>query len=903
MSSTEARQRLRRLLRPIVRNHHCRALLALMTTAWLVQVGSWENLLTRTMGGALQSDGSSFVWYFWHLKEALLGRRDILFSNQFFYPVGLHLIRQDWAPMAGLLALPFQVLGPVAAHNCELLLALVSCGYFTYLLARQVCRHDGYALLAGFVFAFCEFRLSKAAGHTSQANQQFLPLFLFWLVRFADRRQIRSAIWAGVSLVLAALCSPYQAVYALLLTLCFYSYRLLAATARAGFRRLGDELRAATFFCGVSGAVALTLMSPLLLTQWELVREGESVASRVAATRIANPSMSLDLLSLVLSPHTNLSVAVISAEGRTGHIGYSVLVLLVVSVVGLRRRPAAGLWLFAAAVFLYLACGGLVVVGGEVVARLPALGLTRALPIVRDASVPARFVSMFALCAGLGIATSLATWHRSQLAQGAVRLARWTAVCLVTVPYLELTLLSANRRLEWAAAAPSVSFPAAFSEIAAQGPGITVLYVPPIWETNLRSVGGFGTYARRRFADATRHVARICDGIGDLTPDETLEYFRRLPLMRDLIPSRPGETPHPLEPSLRREARYVASQLGIRYVVLDSDIVSTGRDPDGRLRRAYRERAAHFLRSTLKLEALGKDAHGSYWRVAEPLDDPPPLITFDHEGSLVHLGPGWQRMRAGGQWYARRSFHAGPDGVLFLSVPAGCRSLSLIARCRPGPCAARTDLDGHGRGRLRLTGGWRRHDLPLGGPRATGMRRLRLEPAPSQHPRLVGRTGVRCPAPVRVISRGLPAGNRASVLVDGVEHAPNLRGHNLVVVDPATGRVTAAQAFDLVGDHAGVEGARLAAFVDRIAKGRIVIDAVKDDGALHVTPAVRSALRSIGAEVELAGHFRHSYAIVGVKGASPGTADERLAATPVEITLRPQIEVLRIEFRPANGAS
>jgi hypothetical protein len=903
---TEAVRRWPRLLRSATQNHHCRALLALMAAAWLVQLGTWEGILSRSMGGALSSDGSCFVWHFWHLKEALLGRRELMFSDQFFYPVGLHLIHQDWAPLAGLLALPFQVLGPVPAHNCELFVALVLCGYFTYLLAHHLCRHSGYALLAGFIFAFCEFRLSKAAGHTSQANQQFLPLYLYWLVRFADQRLLRFAAWGGVSLVLATFCSPYQAVYAALLTLCFFGYRLLAATTdRARWSLLGQELRTIAGFCSVAAAIAAVLISPVLLTQWELIRDGEATVSSVASSRIANPSLCLDLLSFVLSPHTKLAVAVLSVEGRTGFVGYSVLVLFVASVVGLRARPVAGVWVFTASVFFWLALGGFVVVGGQVIARLPYSGLMQALPIVRGASVPARFVSMVALCVGLSIAVSLSAWDKMQLARGAVRMARWTTFCLVAIPCLELCLVSARRRFEWNAGAPSVTFPEAFSEMAANGPGLTVLYVPPVWETNLRILGP-GLFPRRRFADATRHGCRISDGIGDVTPDETLEYFQRLPLMRELI--LPGRTAQlsrfsPLLDSLREDARYVASQLGIRYVIFDREISVAGGDADGRLRRSYREQTAQYLQSVLRLEEVARDSLASYWRVAEALDGPPAVVEFAHEGSLVHLGPGWQRVGTDQQWYARRPIRSGRAGVLYLSVPPDTTGIAVTARCRPDPCTVEMTLNGHSVGTLDLSQSWARHRFPLEAPHAPGLGRFRLKIGRSrmlQGPFPVGRTGVRCPVPVRVSSYGLPVGNRASVLVDSVEQAPNLRGHNVVVIDPVEGGVIESQAFDLVEDRSGAEGARMVAFIGRIPRGMVVVDSVKDEGSLNFTPDARSALQSIGAQADLSGRFRHSFAVVGVKGARPGTAAEELSAQPVQISLEQGIDVLSVEFQAAT---
>ena len=52
--------------------------------------------------------------------------------------------------------------------------------------------------------------------------------------------------------------------------------------------------------------------------------------------------------------------------------------------------------------------------------------------------------------------------------------------------------------------------------------------------------------------------------------------------------------------------------------------------------------------------------------------------------------------------------------------------------------------------------------------------------------------------------------------------------------------------------------------------------AVMDDAATNFGDAAAEALRLIGAQADLRGKFRWSYAAVGVKGAQPGQALEEL---------------------------
>jgi hypothetical protein len=893
-----------RRLGRVVRDHRGHALLLFLVVSWLMQLGGARDLDSLPFDGAHASDLSSFVWYFWHLKEALLGRRELVFSDQIFYPVGIHLVRQDWAPVPGLLALPFQVLGPIAAVNCELLVAYVLCGYFTYLLAYFLCRHRGYALLAGFVFAYCQFRLSKAAGHVSQANQQFLPLYLYWLVRYADRQSARFAALGGVSVALATFCSPYQLVYAVLLTLCWFGYRLVAVAAdRTGRRRLAwHELQAMARFGVVAGTVATVLVSPLLFTQWNELWGGEASFEQVVRARSRSPSLSLDLLSFVVGGWSDLGSQRLSPEGGTAFMGYSTLLLFGASLVWLRRQAGAGVWIFSALVFLWLSMGGWLVVGGEVLARLPTAGLLSSLPVMRGASVPARYVSMVVLCIGLCIAVSGAAWGRRRPPPGAERAFRWLRLALVVIPCVELCLVQCIERPAWRSGWLPPPIPAIHREVAAGGSGQTILHVHPAWETNQRSIGPH-LFPRRRFVDLTRHEGRILDGMGDAIPAATLEYYERLPLLRDLILlGRAQVVPEarPIRPSVVADARYVARQLGVRYVVVDQDSHELPRSrhqpPPDPLSSA---RTVEYLRSVLSLEEVARTPDAVWWRVTESADEPSRIIDFEHEGSWVHLGPGWQREATLDGWQARLPWPGGGQGALYAPRPPGPLALALSARCRPRPCTVRLQVQGHEAGETSVATTWQelRWSIP---DRTRGERLLRLELAlaPGGGPAgyLVGETGVRSAVPIHVSSFGLLAGDHSSVEVDAVERSLNRRGLNMVVVDPRTGEVLDSRSFDLIGDVDGTERARLVAFVEQVPAGQIVCVSVRDEGSANLTDEVAAALRSIGARGLLSGRYRHSYGVVGVKGARPGTAVEQVSHEPVHIWLEQELDLRRIRI-------
>jgi hypothetical protein len=144
----------------------------------------------------------------------------------------------------------------------------------------------------------------------------------------------------------------------------------------------------------------------------------------------------------------------------------------------------------------------------------------------------------------------------------------------------------------------------------------------------------------------------------------------------------------------------------------------------------------------------------------------------------------------------------------------------------------------------------------------------------------IGGTGVHSPVDLVVTSAGKEHGWVASIAVNGTDLAPNLRGYNVVVVDPRSGDVQRPEAFDTFLSRA--ESARLADFIDRVPAGWIVAAAIRDDGVGRLGDDAVRAFRSVGGQVDPRGTLFVSHVLIGVKGARPGTAVE--AFGPARLT-------------------
>ncbi|KAL9979296.1 hypothetical protein ACROYT_G016940 [Oculina patagonica] len=110
--------------------------------------------------------------------------------------------------------------------------------------------------------------------------------------------------------------------------------------------------------------------------------------------------------------------------------------------------------------------------------------------------------------------------------------------------------------------------------------------------------------------------------------------------------------------------------------------------------------------------------------------------------------------------------------------------------------------------------------------------------------------------------RGVISGTSgtAYIKVNGQDYSPHGRGHNVVIVDAKTGDVLGSKCFDTY--YASSAGIGLRDYLNGISGDKIVLVAIQDDGADHVSSAF-NALKRLGARDPILRDFRGSFALVG----------------------------------------
>jgi hypothetical protein len=168
----------------------------------------------------------------------------------------------------------------------------------------------------------------------------------------------------------------------------------------------------------------------------------------------------------------------------------------------------------------------------------------------------------------------------------------------------------------------------------------------------------------------------------------------------------------------------------------------------------------------------------------------------------------------------------------------------------------------------------------------------------------LGASGLTVPVDAVVRSAAQPFGDTASIRLGLGELALNRRGYNLVALDPS-GAIQDRVTFDTFMDPAA--SARLAAWVNALPAGTIVLGAVKDEASAQLHAGAVGALATLGVRGDLRGRYRESHAFVGLKGAPAASALEALGPRAVEIRVGDPdatfgLELLEFSLEPAPGA-
>ena len=841
------------------------------------------------------SDDPALAWNLWWVPYSIfhLGSSPI-YTDYMFYPIGLNLAFYTLTYLNAFLAIPIQFAANlVVAANVNLLLSYVLSGLGAYWLVKYLLRTmtaerpaaELAAFVAGVLYAFSSNKMLYASlGQFNIASSQWIPFYILSLLKatrtrtepLARRAWLRYGFLLGLFLLFQALSEFIFASFLIIFTALYLAYRLIVTR----FRLITNPQLLFTLL--VASVTFIIPMLPILVAMGQdLIAEGDFIQRGLGFADV----FSSDVLGFFVPSQLNPAFRDLQAQFHFAYTNFAYLgfAALLLAVLALWKMPQARAWGVWAAVFVLISLGPDLRVNGSAISApfLPFNWLLE-IPLVKGNRYPSRWSVMvtlaLAVMVGYGLAWILQKLASRQKAVGGKLLlpgAFSVLLFLILFEHLSVPLPLSNFQI-----------PDIYGVIAQDKGDFSVLEIPLAWRNGFRMTGTIDSEMMFEQWYQTEQNHPILGGNTSRNPEQKFQYFTEAPVLNSLIAV---ETGHTLDAATQQRDRELAPTVlrffGVRYVVWHSPL-----DPQNR--RAL-DAARAYVESVLPVAKISEVSDDMGETVAFRVNELPPLnpnqMLQNAKLSRLSYAEGWGTLGNGMPvWATRRT--AG----LFVRLDQMSDEVLSLQAFAPMPDQRATVLvNGRAVGTIEMRAGQSEYTLRIERDKwQPGMNRITFEfdklmpvaaARAEEHLYAIGVTGVSSPVSIVVRSAGSEVGDFAHIFVNGVDAAQNLRGYNIVVVDPQTGAVESSTVFDTFGSAA--ESTRLAQFVSRIPNGRIVAVAARDTVAgtaamsQNLTGEAVDALRSLGASEDLRGKFRWSHALIGVKGAQPGIVLEDASET------------------------
>jgi hypothetical protein len=196
----------------------------------LVVVFTWPLVLHAATHviGPFRGDNLEYVWKVWWVRHSWFERQaSPWFVPHVYWPYGYDLAYGEVTPLHTVLMLPVNLLlGEVWTYNLAILLSAWLSAWLTYLWLVDLTEgRQGAAFVGGLIFAFCPYRMARIAGHLPLVGTQGIPLVLWGLERFWQRRRLSDGLLISAGLAMSALSSWYYAMALALLAPLYWLVR------------------------------------------------------------------------------------------------------------------------------------------------------------------------------------------------------------------------------------------------------------------------------------------------------------------------------------------------------------------------------------------------------------------------------------------------------------------------------------------------------------------------------------------------------------------------------------------------------------------------------------------------------------------------------------------------------
>lgn len=336
-------------------------------------------LRTRAIGD--HQDVWAMLWSNWWFVEALTHYHTNPFScHLVWYPFGMdmHLLEIRLVP-ALLFLLAEPIVGLLAAYNLTMIVGIAASGMGMHVLAYHLTRDQVAAFIAGLFFCASPYMVGTvASGWVHLAHAEWLPLYVWAVLRMNEKPTSRRGAVAGALLCAAANTSWYYGIYLVIFSLIFGGYKL-ATSRRDVLRPRFVKAVAALSVVFLCGTLPVALPTMLKMARGGIIPQ------------LTIPDIPAALLDYFVPSRAEMCRRSPAFGYSCSYIGYVTLAIAALGAVQAREpRQRRALWLWLAAISLILGLGPyLNVFSGRQVELhghaipLPDLLVRKALPFYR----------------------------------------------------------------------------------------------------------------------------------------------------------------------------------------------------------------------------------------------------------------------------------------------------------------------------------------------------------------------------------------------------------------------------------------------------------------------------------------------------------------------------------------
>ncbi len=853
-------------------------------------------------------DAHSFVWNSWNFKKSLEEPpHNPLVAPTTLYPFQPNLTFHTYTLFRNACVFLLSNFFPfIASYNLVSLLMFAFSGFGAYLLALYFRCSPFSAFICGVIFSFCPFKLARLIGHYNFVDSAFIPFFILFLFMSFEKKRIFASAAAGAALAFIGYCSYYYLVFVVVFAFIFVIFYFLSSW-RFPFLRGGREKREVTFsfFSGIwqrwkhvalrvesrfkalyterifvniliIAIVFVVLFSPIWIN---LIKYHKDYFVEEGVFRI-----SPDLLKLVSpAPHSLLNKYIFKLRKygieETIFVGFTVLGLAVYSFFLKRKKPDIRFWHIVAIVFVFLSLGPHLVIAGKRLLPLP-YPVIHSLPFFSAARNSTRYISLAMLAFGMLAAYSLDSvfshLRKRGFSKPLQRSAQIFCLLLIAGEYLTVPLRMFNLK-------PHMIY----ERMASDGELYSVLEIPFSISGKGKNIGTKKRLGLYQYYQ-TVHEKNLPSGWLAHLPDKIFDYYEKMNFVPKLcyLQEQREEVPEVLLTSLFEpdiQFKKYLNLYNIRFITIHRGAVKS--QGIGYLTRYFKSQLSgdmdYILRQQDKLISFQTVGDLRALFLGEN------LLLPQHDMMLPEGWSGWTVYQGkAGRWAVHKR------ATVLFSTPSP-RGLSLF-------------LEGEipefflnkSQGIEIGLNSWKVEEFACTGKfsRTIQLPQERILPGSNlisiefkevsgiekgiDEGYRIGRTSIYSPVDIRVVSLSGKYPFRGRTSLGGVKIGPNGRrrflksGYNFFVVDEVSGKILSTHNFDTHFSEGSSK--EMAGFLSSLEKGKIVIGATWNNASRFLSAEAVEALRSIGAKEDMREEEGFCHVLIGVKGANPGQALERL---------------------------